>query len=129
MSIREELREMYQRRQANWKTYHQDVNKTMDIDEQARSFIEKNLVYKFKEIFIKKEKCDYIYIEYDYGKEWIWYLSNIDPILNMGKKPPIPKEVMERVVELAQSEEYDIGVDRDDYEDGSTKYLFYIELS
>lgn len=129
MTIREELKENYVKHMSNWKKQHKlDLDPEVSLEEQARVFFNRVLIPKFKEISLRKPTCDYFYIQYDYGKNWIWYISNVDPLTNLGHDGPVEEHVIEKAVQISKKE-FDIDATREEDGKYGTKYLFYIDLS
>ena len=123
MTIRDELREMYQKRKAIWKEYNK-----VEAEDDARKFIEETIIVKFREIAIKIPDRDYIFVEFDYSPNWTLFFSSIDSIKYMPKDCPISKETMDIAICLAKKE-YDISVFVEESLVQNTRYIFFLELS
>ena len=127
MTIREELKEVYQKHIANWRV-RKDKNEVVDVEAEARKFIEEVLIFKFREIAAKKPFCNFLFIEFMYGKNFKMFFSNVDPLVYFGNDNSISKEVMEKASELAKKE-YDISTVVEEGIENKTRYMFYLELS
>ena len=126
MTIKEELKELYQKRKSNWNVTSRE-NKN-DIEAEARKFIEEIIIYKFRKIAEKKPFCDFLFIEFNYGTNWTMFFSNIDSLSYMEKDSLISKEVMKLAVNLAKKE-YDISVVVEESIENNTRFMFYLDLS
>lgn len=129
MTIKEELREAYQKRIGKWKPTSRFLKtEGTDVNIAARKFIEEIIIIKFREIAAKKPFKEYLFIEFNYSDKWFRFFSNVDPLTYIEKDSLVTKEVLEKAIEIAKKE-YDIDTIEEKTWENNIRYVFYLYLS